>query len=168
MNQLIGAALLVLFVTLAISTSTFAEKAWQKSDRVQAPSLLTYSRLYTGADGETHFEDVTVDFIAVEHGDSIAPIWMSVTGQIKTEGFRFFVTAAGWDGREKHPSPQRQFLFVISGVMEIIASDGESRTFGPGKVLLVEDVARNKGKGHSSQMVSSSIGVFVIVPLADE
>jgi hypothetical protein len=36
--------------------------------------------------------------------------------------------------------------------------------FGPGDILLVEDT---EGKGHISRMVSSSNGVFAVIPMPE-
>jgi hypothetical protein len=61
-----------------------------------------------------------------------------------------FVSApAGWVG-EWHPAPRRQFMVKLTGVTEILASDGERREFGPGTALLLEDIT---GKGHYSRVM---------------
>lgn len=43
------------------------------------------------------------------------------------------------------PADDRQLMFVVSGRVEVIASDGSSGVLGPGDALLAEDLA---GKGH--------------------
>ena len=154
--------LLVLFT--AGNAPVLAESSGKNAMPEKTAELLTYARLYTGDDGQTHFEDVVVNFKTVEHGHNMPPIWASLPGSIDVKGLRFFSTGAGWDGSKPHPAPNRQFFFVISGEMEFITSDGESRVFGPGDVFLVEDVS---GIGHTSRMVSPSLGVFAVAPLAD-
>ena len=126
--------------------------------------LLTYVRLYTGSDNETHFEDVNVSFVYQDYGKGIPPVWFPERGTMDATGFHFVSMPAGWDGGEWHPAPRRQFIIPLSGEMEFGASDGERRVFGPGDILLVEDTS---GKGHISHMVSSSLGVFAVVPLPD-
>ena len=60
------------------------------------------------------------------------------------------------------PAPRRQFIFVISGELEVEVSDGEKCRFGSGSIILVEDT---KGKGHISRLVSKERGYAIAVPL---
>jgi uncharacterized cupin superfamily protein len=59
--------------------------------------------------------------------------------------------------------PARNIFFVVSGKWEVTASDGESRRFGTGDVLLVEDTI---GKGHSSRVVSDTDALAAMVAIA--
>jgi quercetin dioxygenase-like cupin family protein len=52
-----------------------------------------------------------------------------------------------------HPAPARQFLVVLEGEFEVSASDGETRRFGAGSVLLVEDTT---GKGHMTRALGEA------------
>jgi hypothetical protein len=63
---------------------------------------------------------------------------------------------AGWRGDIPHPSPRRQLFVYLEGTSEITAGDGEARLFGPGSVLLAEDIW---GSGHSSRVVEPGIGL---------
>ena len=47
--------------------------------------------------------------------------------------------------RKYHPAPAAQFVVYLSGEMTVTTSDGQTRRFGPGDVLRVEDVAPCKG-----------------------
>jgi uncharacterized cupin superfamily protein len=53
-------------------------------------------------------------------------------------------------------------FFVLSGEWEVTASDGESRRFGIGSALLVEDT---HGKGHKSAVLSEVESVAVMIEL---
>lgn len=147
-----------------------AAPAWSGSHEKAAGAppktadLLRYTRLYTGADNETHFEDVSVTFAYQDYGKGIPPVWFPVEGIREVEGFHFLSMPANWDGGDPHPAPRRQFIIPLSGEMVFEVSDGEKRVFGAGDVLLVEDT---KGKGHISHMVSTSLGVFAVVPLPE-
>ena len=66
---------------------------------------------------------------------------------------------AGWSS-DWHPSSARNLFFVLSGEWEVTASDGESRRFGVGSVLLVEDTT---GKGHSSRVTSETDSLAAMV-----
>ena len=43
--------------------------------------------------------------------------------------------------RSFHPAPAAQWVIYLEGVMSITVTDGETRHFGPGDVLRVEDTA---------------------------
>jgi uncharacterized cupin superfamily protein len=51
----------------------------------------------------------------------------------------------------------------LKGHLEVTASDGEKRTFGPGDSLLMEDVA---GKGHSTRVKGADECIAAIIPVA--
>jgi hypothetical protein len=157
-NELVTAIVLTL---IACGPALAREEAGTPAVEKTA-ELLSYARIYTGADNQTHFEDVSVTFGYQDYGAKIPTVWLSQGGLTKVEGLHFVSMPAGWDGGEWHPAPARQFIIPLSGEMEFQTSDGEKRTIGPGDILLVEDTT---GKGHISRMVSSSLGVFAVVPL---
>ena len=47
-----------------------------------------------------------------------------------------------------HTAPQKQYIVLLEGEIEIETSLGNKRIFGPGEVLLVEDTT---GKGHKTR-----------------
>jgi uncharacterized cupin superfamily protein len=77
--------------------------------------------------------------------------------------FGFMRAPAGWSS-EWHPSKARNIFLVISGEWEVTASDGESRRFPAGSVLLVEDTT---GKGHTSRVVSDVDSLAAMVALGE-
>src|SRR5215470_5038537 len=97
-------------------------------------------RIYTGNDGQTHFEDLNIPAeeiqnVAIQAGSSIV--------------FRRFPADHFSDW---HTAPRRQYIFILSGQMEIGIGDGTTRRFGPGDVVLADDMT---GKGHTTR----SLGV---------
>jgi hypothetical protein len=44
-----------------------------------------------------------------------------------------------------HPAPRRQWVVMLRGTIEVVVTDGSRRVFGPGDLLLAEDVG---GLGH--------------------
>ena len=163
--------LVTIFLSFAIWGGLFAASpalAGAHAEQAKPPEktaeLLRYTRLYTGEDNETHFEDVPVTFVYQDYGKGIPTVWFPKDGIMEAAGFHFVSMPAGWDGGEPHPAPSRQFIMPLSGEMEFQVSDGEKRVFGPGDVLLVEDT---KGKGHISKMVSTGPGLFAVVPLPE-
>lgn len=64
-----------------------------------------------------------------------------------------------------HPAPQRQLLFIIKGRCEFMVSSGETRQFGAGDVLLLEDT---QGEGHCSKALNNEIRHSIFVTLPDD
>ena len=64
-----------------------------------------------------------------------------------------------------HVAPQRQFIVLLDGAIEIEASDGERRTFRGGEVLLMEDTT---DRGHRTQHVEEQERRSVFVLLDEE
>ena len=94
------------------------------------PVMIT--RLYTGADGLTHAEEIEANFAA--NGVSN----LGVTG---AELHRMAPsTKADW-----HPGPRRQYVITLSGSGEIEVAGGQKIPVGPGHIDLIEDTT---GKGH--------------------
>ena len=73
----------------------------------------------------------------------------------------FLRIPVGWKPA-RHPAPRKQFVMVLTGVLEVEAGDGEKRTFTPGSVLLVTDV---DGMGHRTQVVGAQEVLLVWVPI---
>ena len=63
-----------------------------------------------------------------------------------------------------HRAPQRQFIFVTSGVGEIELGDGTRHRFAPGDVLFAEDTT---GEGHVTRTLEGTRG-FAHVPVPPE
>jgi len=120
---------------------------------------MKYARVFTDANGETHFEDIEVEYTVVEFAPPAPPL--NVSTLTTASKFGFLSAPPGWYG-DWHPAPQRQFIFYLAGEIEAEVSDGEVRRFGPGSVTLVEDT---KGKGHTSRVVSSDEVLGVVVQL---
>ena len=103
-----------------------------------------YVRLYEDADGISHFEDVEVPLT-----DNGMASMLSET--VKVTGLNFRRNRRDYN-LDFHPAPRRQFIVNLSGGVEITASDGDTRFFWPGSIMLVEDL---KGKGHISNAVGN-------------
>lgn len=120
---------------------------------------MTYTRLYGTDDGESHFEDIESDLALTDYAPSAPPLFLSTNAPAAE--FGFMKAPAGWSS-DWHPSSARNLFFVLSGEWEVTASDGETRRFGVGSVLLVEDTT---GKGHSSRVVSETDSLAAMVQL---
>lgn len=123
---------------------------------------MNYLRVYTGADGETHFEDVRVPTTARRSPVSDARVEASEL--FPTTGVRFRRVVTDHDPGTPHPAPRRQFVVHLAGRAELEVSDGDRRRIGPGDVVLVEDTA---GKGHITRRLGTEDRVTLFLPLAD-
>lgn len=120
-----------------------------------------YTRIYSDAAGETRFGAVAVALRLTDFAPPAKPF--AVADFIPATRFAFCAPAAGWYG-DWHPTPRRQLFLLLKGVWQVTVSDGESRRFGPGSAVLLEDTT---GKGHLTQIVSDEDGLAGIVQLPD-
>jgi quercetin dioxygenase-like cupin family protein len=116
---------------------------------------MKYTRLYASEDGESHFEQVEVELSLADYAPPAPPLKLSDT-RAATQ-FGVMEAPAGWTS-DWHPSSARNLFVVLSGEWEVTASDGESRRFDEGSVLLVDDT---RGKGHTSRVISESLALMV-------
>lgn len=114
-----------------------------------------YVRLYTGDDGLSHFEDVEVELSQAGEASLLSET-------LKVSGLNFRRNLMSYN-LDYHPAPRRQFIVNLTGGVEITASDGEVRVFGPGSIMLAEDIT---GKGHISKAVGTEerLSLFVHLP----
>ena len=64
-----------------------------------------------------------------------------------------------------HPAPQRQFVVILSGQLEIGFEDGSKKIFGPGDARLVEDIS---GKGHTTIALGNEPCITMTIGLAHQ
>lgn len=117
---------------------------------------MKYFRLYTDAEGETHFEDLDIELHPGSTGSSYSEL-IPGTGVI----FRWSPADLYLDW---HTAPRRQFVVTLSGRGEVEVSDGEVRQVGPGSIMLAEDL---DGKGHITRGVGTEDRLSLFIPLTD-
>ena len=101
------------------------------------------TRIYSGDDGQSHFEDLELPLAVSDAG--------AMSTHIPTDAIFFRdTTEAGPTVWDYHVAPRRQFAIHIVGRTEIEVGDGTKRTFGPGDALLADDLT---GQGHISREV---------------
>ena len=64
-----------------------------------------------------------------------------------------------------HPAPQRQFVVILSGQLEIGFEDGSKKIFGPGDARLVEDTT---GKGHTTIALGDEPCITITIGLRNQ
>lgn len=94
------------------------------------------TRVYTGDDGESHFETIDVAQSESRYG--------SLSKLFDAEGIMFRTTPVGGD-LDFHNAPRRQFVVTLSGTVEIEIGDGTKLQLHGGDILLADDVT---GRGH--------------------
>ena len=112
------------------------------------------TRIYTGDDDLTHFEDID---IPLEDGGDIGRL----SERLPATGIIFRETAGDYD-YDWHPAPRRQYILMLDGAVDIEVGDGEERRFGTGDILRVEDTS---GRGHRSRAVEGKPRRSVFVTL---
>lgn len=129
------------------------------------PDAFRLTRIVPTASGGTRFADAAVPMTprgVIGRMSEAAP-----AGAVR---FRETDDDYDWD---YHPAPARQLILLLDGAIEITCADrgadgqptdAETRSFGPGDVLLVEDTA---GHGHATRQTSAGPRRSVFVTLED-
>ena len=120
---------------------------------------VSYHRIYTDAQGNSHFDTVTVEQSLARAAPPAAPFYVS--GDKPASKYRFYTFEPGWIG-ELHPAPTRQFLALMSGTVEMETIDGTARRLGPGDLVLLEDAS---GKGHVTRNIGDGYAMFLVIPV---
>jgi hypothetical protein len=113
------------------------------------------TRVYSDSAGESHFEDIEVSL-----SDSGQIGWLSE--EIPANGIIFRENDADYN-YDWHNAPQKQYVIMLDGEIEIQTSDGNKRIFHGGDVFLVEDVT---GKGHKARITNNKPrkSIFITLP----
>jgi hypothetical protein len=118
-----------------------------------------YVRLYADATGESHFSQEEIALKSVNFAPPSPPV--DISAFFPAKHFVLLHTPPGWFG-DWHPTPYRQFFFFLGGKVDVQASDGDVRRFGPGSVVLVEDTI---GRGHTTQVTTDDPWIAAVVQL---
>ena len=91
----------------------------------------TKTVLYTGPDGRARFREERIDLPEGNPQSMLSRIFPSSGYQLRRSpvGFR-----SQW-----HCTPKAQWVFILSGEMEIGLRDASARVFGPGEHFFAED-----------------------------
>ena len=117
-------------------------------------AMVAVTRLFADQQGHARYEDIEICLAP----DDPPPDAMSVSQPWQASAVLFGRGSAGGSHPEQ-PEHRRQLVFGISGRVEVTAT-GETRIFGPGDVLLVEDT---EGFGHSRQSGEGFAAAFVLL-----
>ena len=93
--------------------------------------MFSITRIYTDNKGDSHFEDVSIELN--DAGDI-----GRLSETLPASGVVFREVAPTYDWNF-HTAPQKQYIILLDGEIEIETSLGDTRIFKAGAVLLVED-----------------------------
>ena len=97
---------------------------------------MQFYRLYTGADGQSHFEELAGTKVAAFFNET-----KPATGHLFRDDFAPHIV-------NFHRAPRRRWVVTLLGSVTIGLGDGSSMTFHPGDVFLAEDTT---GQGHTAK-----------------
>ena len=112
------------------------------------------TRVYATPDGESHFEEVEIRL------RDAGEIGMLSEG-IPARHVIFRENAPSYD-YDWHHAPQRQYIALLDGEIEIEVSGGEKRRFRGGDILLMEDTS---GRGHRTKTVDGNSRRSIFITL---
>ena len=117
--------------------------------------MFDITRLYSDSNGDSKFENIT---IPLEDAGDIGKL----SAALPVKSIIFREVEANYDYNFHH-APQKQYLILIDGAIEIETSLGEKRQFKAGDVLLLEDT---DGKGHRTKnlLPQKRKSIFITVP----
>lgn len=116
--------------------------------------MFPITRIYSDANGNSHFEDIT---IPLKNNGEIG----SLSELLPAKGIIFREVLPSYD-YDLHNAPQKQYIILLDGEIEIETSLGEKRIFRAGEILLVEDT---EGKGHRTRNLKPIKRKSIFVPV---
>lgn len=118
--------------------------------------MFKITKILTDDNGDSFFEEETVP---LSNAGEIGRLSKKIpAGNII---FREVDALYDWDF---HNAPQKQFILLLDGEIEIETSLGEKRYFKAGDVILAEDVT---GKGHKTKNIGHTVRRSVFITLRD-
>jgi hypothetical protein len=107
-------------------------------------------RVYSGSDGESHFEEMTPDQFS-DIVNSVGPGDITVNRRPSPSESDY------------HNAPRLQYVVNLAGTAEFETADGSKVRMEPGDVLVAEDVT---GHGHIARSIGNEFRVSLAIPLA--
>lgn len=102
--------------------------------------MIRITRVYSDNNGESHFEDIAM---RLKNDGEIG----FLSNKIPVKELIFRKVKPDYD-YDFHNAPQKQYIILLDGEIEIETSLGEKRIFKGGDILLLEDT---QGKGHKTR-----------------
>ena len=106
-------------------------------------------RVYSGDDGESHFENLTPDQMA----EIAFPLG---------DGAVTFSQRPSPTFSDYHTAPRRQYVVNIAGIAEFEIADGTKVRMVPGDILVAEDLT---GHGHIARSIGDEPRISLAIPM---
>ena len=106
----------------------------------------SYTRVVSTDDGRSAFEDAELDLNEMQVADGAPPMFVAALGPGHGVALVRFDAFHG----EPHPADGSQWVVALRGTIEVQVSDGTSRHFGPGDLVLATDTS---GHGHITRVI---------------
>jgi hypothetical protein len=152
MRSIAGRVVLVA-VTISLILTCYAHRGQTVVAQQHTPLAVT--RLYTGADGLSHVEQVNVKFSPVDG----APPTVEHSKSVQVSSSYIVRLATGFF-ESWHNADARRYVIPISGLAEVEVAGGEKISVQPGRIYLAEDLT---GKGHTFRVVGADDWVALFV-----
>lgn len=114
------------------------------------------TRLYSDTKGDSVFEDFVIN---LKNAGEIGRI----SDSFPVKDIIFRETGGDYD-YDFHNAPQKQFIILLNGEIEIETSRGEKRIFKGGDIILVEDT---EGNGHKTKSLDGKLRSSIFITLGD-
>ncbi len=144
----------------AVSTAFLCSVSWitagaqnSKPARPSQKRPVMATRLYSGADGQSHVGQSLIVLQDAQSAES-TPLKMSDA---------YVVRAAPGTFESWHNAGKKRYIVVISGEAEVTTTSGEKARIVPGKIYIAEDLT---GKGHTFRVVGNEDWVALFVNFA--
>lgn len=145
-------------IVMLISLSSAVVNTQAEENSNQQPENVSYTRIVVDENGDSHFSSGEIPMALGSYAQPEPKLGLSKTYSAETA--TLFSAPPGYFG-DWHTAIRKQFLFHLAGISEIVVSDGETRRFEPGDIVLVEDTT---GKGHTARSVGEEDILILAVP----
>jgi hypothetical protein len=109
-------------------------------------------RLFSGDDGQSHFEDVDI---------ALEPVHVAHFSKAFAVKHLKFGKIGAIDEISWHTQDEPAYIIILRGAMELEVGDGTKRVINAGDILLAEDTT---GQGHITRSINGKGWDFLIAP----
>jgi hypothetical protein len=113
----------------------------------EVSNVKSYTRVVSTAEGDSAFEDAELHLNEQQISEGVPAMFVGALGSPPWVAYLHF---AAFDS-EPHPASEPQWVVMLRGVIEVQVTDGTSRQFGPGDLVLATGTS---GRGH----ITSTVG----------
>jgi hypothetical protein len=125
----------------------------------QVEEYMRLIRFFETEDGGSRFEEVDVPFPQATK-DEIGHVLQATKAFNPSSAF--IADLPSGLNQDWHVAPNRQFVIVLRGLLEVQTTDGEKRRWKSGEIFMADDL---HGKGHQTRAIEGSVQLlFLRVP----